>query len=53
MGVDEFLPNSSLFQLIGQAACNDESLFQGMCASVFFLIGGWNSAQLNQVGSYV
>ncbi|KAK9731502.1 alpha/beta-hydrolase lipase region [Popillia japonica] len=48
IGIDEFLPNTNLFGLIGQIACNDESFVQGLCASVFFLIGGWNSAQLNQ-----
>ncbi|GJQ87639.1 hypothetical protein Trydic_g17464 [Trypoxylus dichotomus] len=48
LGVDEFMPSNDLFSLIGQIACNDESFVQGICASVFFLIGGWNSAQLNQ-----
>ncbi|GJQ87640.1 hypothetical protein Trydic_g17465 [Trypoxylus dichotomus] len=48
LGVDEFLPSSDLFTLIGQIACNDESFVQGVCASIFFLIGGWNSAQMNQ-----
>ncbi|KAI4454144.1 lysosomal acid lipase-related [Holotrichia oblita] len=47
LGVDEFLPSTGLMELIGQASCNDESMFQGVCASIYFLIGGWNSAQLN------
>ncbi|KRT85848.1 hydrolase, partial [Oryctes borbonicus] len=48
LGMDEFLPTSSLMEIIGQAACNDESIFQGLCASVLFLVAGWNSQQLNQ-----
>ncbi|KRT82468.1 hydrolase, partial [Oryctes borbonicus] len=48
LGVDEFLPKSGLFDLIGQAACNNESVFQDVCASVLFMICGWNSEQLNK-----
>ncbi|KAI4471082.1 lysosomal acid lipase-related [Holotrichia oblita] len=47
LGIDEFLPSSGLYELIGQAACSDEALFQGVCSSVIFLICGWNSEQLN------
>ncbi|GJQ87658.1 hypothetical protein Trydic_g17477 [Trypoxylus dichotomus] len=48
LGIDEFLPSTTLMELIGQATCNDESLFQGVCSSIYFLIGGWNSAELNE-----
>lgn len=34
---------------LGQAACRDEAFFQSMCSSVLFLIGGFNSAQMNGV----
>lgn len=49
IGFDEFLPSTGLMELIGQAACNDDSIFQGMCASILFLVAGWNSEQLDQV----
>ncbi|KAJ6640032.1 Lipase 3 [Pseudolycoriella hygida] len=47
LGIYEFLPNSDTMTRLGQAACRDEAFFQSMCSSVLFLIGGFNSAQLN------
>jgi lysosomal acid lipase/cholesteryl ester hydrolase len=32
----------------GYYICRDESLFQELCANVLFLIGGFNSEQLNR-----
>ncbi|XP_053698634.1 lipase 3-like [Sabethes cyaneus] len=48
LGVKEFLPNSEMFTLGGQKACNDDSSFQEICANVLFLIAGFNSDQLNR-----
>ncbi|XP_058839894.1 lipase 3-like [Topomyia yanbarensis] len=48
LGVNEFLPNSEMMALGGQKACNDESMFQEVCASVLFLIAGFNSDQMNR-----
>lgn len=49
LGVYEFLPNSETMARLGQSACRDEAFFQSLCSSVLFLIGGFNSAQLNSV----
>lgn len=47
-GVDEFLPNSEIMARGGYYTCRDESPFQEVCANVLFLIGGYNSEQLNR-----
>jgi len=47
LGIYEFLPNSELMALLGQAACRDEAWFQVVCSNVLFLIGGFNSPQMN------
>lgn len=49
LGIYEFLPNNELMSLLGQAACRDEAWFQVLCSNVLFLIGGFNSAQMNSV----
>ncbi|KAJ9575526.1 hypothetical protein L9F63_007596 [Diploptera punctata] len=48
IGVYEFLPQTELFSAIGQLACNDEAITQEICSNVLFLIGGYNSEQLNR-----
>uniref|UniRef100_A0A182MVJ6 Lipase n=1 Tax=Anopheles culicifacies TaxID=139723 RepID=A0A182MVJ6_9DIPT len=37
-----------MMTLGGQMLCRDEALFQEVCANVLFLIGGFNSPQLNR-----
>lgn len=49
LGIYEFLPDNDVMNLLGQAACRDEAWFQAMCGNVLFLIGGFNSPQLNAV----
>lgn len=49
LGFFEFLPNSELMTMLGAAACQDEAWFQLVCRNVLFLIGGFNSAQMNNV----
>lgn len=53
LGIYEFLPNNELMTMLGQAACRDKAWFQFMCSNVLFLIGGFNSAQMNSVSSAV
>lgn len=48
LGVYEFMPSSDMMSKGGYYVCRDESLFQEVCANVLFLIGGFNSAQLNR-----
>uniref|UniRef100_A0A182U574 Lipase n=1 Tax=Anopheles melas TaxID=34690 RepID=A0A182U574_9DIPT len=48
LGVNEFLPSSDMMTLGGQMLCQDEARFQEVCANVLFLIGGFNSPQLNR-----
>lgn len=48
-GIYEFLPNSEIMSLLGEAACRDQAWFQSMCSNVLFLIGGFNSEQMNSV----
>jgi len=47
LGIYEFLPNSETLARLGQAACRDQAFFQSMCTNVLFLIGGFNSDQMN------
>ena len=49
MGMYEFLPHSELMGMLGQSACMDEAWFQSVCSNVLFLIGGFNSEQMNNV----
>lgn len=49
LGIYDFLPNNKIMSLLGQAACRDEAWFQVVCSNVLFLIGGFNSAQMNNV----
>lgn len=48
LGINEFLPSTTLMELGGYILCRDTSPFQEVCANVLFLIGGFNSAQLNR-----
>ncbi|KAJ6646747.1 Lipase 3 [Pseudolycoriella hygida] len=47
LGIFEFFPNSKIMSLLGQAACRDEAWIQFVCSNVLFLIGGFNSVQMN------
>ncbi|XP_069680505.1 lipase 3-like [Periplaneta americana] len=48
MGIYEFMPQTELLTLIGQVFCNDAAITQEICSNVLFLIGGYDSAQLNR-----
>lgn len=47
LGNHEFFPNDQMMEEGGAKECRDESPFQEMCANSLFLVGGYNSAQLN------
>ncbi|XP_049873917.1 lipase 3-like [Pectinophora gossypiella] len=47
IGLGEFLPNNQIMTWAGQALCMDEVIFQPMCSSIMFLLGGWNEDQHN------
>lgn len=49
LGVYEFMPNSYILGLLGQAVCRDEALTQILCSNVLFLIAGYNVDQMNTV----
>lgn len=49
LGAYEFLPTMEFLQIAGQSLCRDEAIFQELCANVLFLLGGYNSEQLNRV----
>lgn len=48
LGVYEFMPSTDMMEKGGYFMCRDQSPFQEVCANVLFLIGGFNSAQLNR-----
>lgn len=48
LGVYEFMPSTDMMSKGGYYVCRDESLVQEVCANVLFLIGGFNSLQLNR-----
>ena len=48
LGVHEFMPSNEMMILGGYWTCRDESPFQVVCANSLFLIGGYNSAQMNR-----
>lgn len=47
LGNHEFFPNDQMMEEGGAKECRDESPFQELCANALFLVGGYNSAQLN------
>lgn len=49
LGVYEFLPSNDMMKDGGQLLCGEKSPFKEVCANVFFLIGGYNSEQLDRV----
>lgn len=48
LGIHEFFPSNKMMKKGGYFTCRDESIFQELCANALFLIGGYNSAQLNR-----
>ncbi|XP_055716021.1 lipase 3-like [Phlebotomus papatasi] len=48
LGMNEFMPSSTMMQMGGYLTCRDTSPFQEVCANVLFLIAGFNSEQLNR-----
>ncbi|KAJ0178303.1 hypothetical protein K1T71_006126 [Dendrolimus kikuchii] len=47
LGIGEFMPNSAIMTWAGFNLCMDEVIFQPICSSIVFLIGGWNENQHN------
>ncbi|XP_022124722.2 lipase 3 [Pieris rapae] len=47
IGIGEFMPNRLIYTWAGEALCKDEAIFQPICSSILFLIGGWNESQHN------
>ncbi|KAI4463814.1 lysosomal acid lipase-related [Holotrichia oblita] len=43
----EFLPEPNILSQIGKTMCLAGTFFEELCASGLFLIGGWNSRELN------
>ncbi|XP_061724986.1 lipase 3-like [Cydia pomonella] len=48
IGKAEFMPNKLLLKWAGAALCRDGAIFQELCSNIYFLIGGWNSVELNR-----
>lgn len=48
LGIHEFFPSNKMMKKGGYFLCRDESIFQELCANSLFLIGGFNSEQLNR-----
>nr|XP_022911984.1 lipase 3-like [Onthophagus taurus] len=48
IGIAEFLPDIEFLGSIGKVFCKDGAIFQEVCAGVIFLIGGFDSEQLNR-----
>ncbi|CAG5025864.1 unnamed protein product [Parnassius apollo] len=48
IGIGEFLPNNNIMTWAGEAICSDEVIYQPICSSIMFLIGGWNVEQFNK-----
>lgn len=49
IGSFEFLPSSKMFSLAGQTLCTDQSIVQGVCSSILFLIAGFDQENMNAV----
>lgn len=47
-GLHEFLPHNDFMALSGAAACYEKSIFKDVCSNLLFLIGGYNSKELNE-----
>nr|XP_022912354.1 lipase 3-like [Onthophagus taurus] len=48
IGIYEFMPSQQGLETIGSIFCRDGAIFQEMCAGIIFLIGGFDSQQLNR-----
>jgi hypothetical protein len=49
IGYYEFLPSSELLTLIGQVYCHEQAITVDMCVNALFMVGGYDSGQLNRV----
>ncbi|XP_071452980.1 lipase 3-like [Hetaerina americana] len=47
LGINEFLPNSNVLDMVGSALCKDEAVTQSLCSNILFLLCGYDSQQLN------
>jgi len=48
LGMGEFLPSNWLMDLLASLACTDNSLLQGVCENVVFLLTGYDQTQMNE-----
>ncbi|XP_063538795.1 lipase 3-like [Cydia strobilella] len=48
VGKAEFMANKLLLKWAGAAICRDGAIFQELCSNIYFLVGGWNSVELNR-----
>ncbi|KAL2713861.1 lipase 3 [Vespula squamosa] len=46
-GIYDILPQSKMMKLLGAKLCNNKSIFQSICASIFYLVSGRDTAQTN------
>lgn len=53
LGINEFLPNNKLFDLVGKLVCEESSPFNAVCSNILFLICGYDSQQLNEVNNFM
>jgi hypothetical protein len=49
LGIDEFLPSSDFFDLMGQEECQANTTSALVCESILFLICGPDVAELDPV----
>ena len=49
LGINEFLPSTDFFQLIGEQLCKENSTTVGICTNVLFLLCGPSVEQMDPV----
>lgn len=49
LGQHEFLPSNEFLEFIGQAFCKESSPISIVCSNILFLVGGFNSDQIDAV----
>lgn len=49
LGLDEVHPTNYLLEIAGGNVCHQRMITSPLCANLLFLIGGYDSVQLNRV----
>lgn len=49
LGPGEFLPNDEIMKWLARGICNEGVV---ICENVFFLLGGFDKSQINEVSKY-